>query len=355
MFGLYAVATGIVALLVHLYRSAYPRPYPNIPYNREASKRLWGDIPDLIQAVKITQDPAKFVFEQCRKLNSPVIQLFMRPFGNPVIFIDDVREVKDILSSRTREFDRAPRTRKAFRPVVEHSTLVKATTPDWKAQRRFWEGVMGRNFLHRVAAPRILRVALDVVELLKTKASIADGRPFEFFKDIDLASFDVIWTVVFGTNLEAVSGKREKVRKAAKGMLQPTSKDSLAVMPVTPQPEMLDCIASIIQTVEKTFASFSQPLHHWILRQRSAYRKKWAVKNKIVDGLISSTKSQLTELSKEQLIQQEETSAMVLGLRRELLAHRSEPGKVQPPEKDEIRDELLMLLIGVSPILAETT
>lgn len=347
MIGLYVVVFGLSVFLIRAYRSAYPQPYAQIPYNNAASKRLWGDIPELIEAVKSTQDPAKFLFEQCRKLKSPVVQLFLRPFGKPIIFINDVREVKDILSTRTKEFDRAPRTRHAFRPIVPHCSLVKATTPEWKAQRRFWEGVMGAAFLRRVAAPKMHQVALELVELLKAKASIADGRPFYFFDDIDLAAFDVIWKVVFGTDLEAVRGEREQVVSGAKHITQPTSKDSPAVLTVGAKPEMYQYIALLIQTVEKTFASFSQPLHHWILRQGSAYRKKVAVKNKIVDEVMSEARSQLSELSDEQLLAQEETSALVLGLRREFLARRSESGSVTQ-NHEAVRDELLMLLIGVS-------
>lgn len=346
MIGLYIVLFGLSVLLVRIYRSAYPQPYPQIPYNQAASKRLWGDLPELIEAVKRTQDPSKFLFQQCRALKSPVIQLFMRPFAKPIIFIDDVREVKDILSTRTKEFDRAPRTRHAFRPIVPHCSLVKATTPEWKAQRRLWEGVMGAAFLRRVAAPKMHQVALDLVELLKTKASIADGRPFYFFDDIDLAAFDVIWKVVFGTDLNAVRGEREQVVSGAKDITQPTSKDSPAVVTVGAKPEMYQYIALLIQTVEKTFASFSQPLHHWILRQGTAYRQKVAVKNKIVDEIMSNTRSRLSELSDAQLSEQEETSAVVLGTRRELLARRSQAENV--PNEEEVRDELLMLLIGVS-------
>lgn len=70
---------------------------------------------------------------------------------------------------------------------------------------------MGTSFLRRVAAPKIHRVALELVELLKTKSVMADGRPFYFFGDFDLAAFDVIWTVVYGIDLNAINGERNGV------------------------------------------------------------------------------------------------------------------------------------------------
>ena len=135
-------------------RLAYPRPYPNTPYNRASSKRLWGDIPDLLRVLTTTQDPSKFTFEQCGNLNSPVVQLLLRPFLKPTIFISDVLEVKTI------------------RPILPHCSLAKATTPEFKGRRRLWEGSMGTSFLRRVAAPKMHRVALELVELLKTKSAI---------------------------------------------------------------------------------------------------------------------------------------------------------------------------------------
>ena len=47
---------------------------------------------------------------------------------------------------------------------------------------------MGTSFLRRVAAPKMHRIALELVELLKTKSAIADGRPFYFLGDFDLVA-----------------------------------------------------------------------------------------------------------------------------------------------------------------------
>ena len=155
MDGLYIIILfGLLTLMFQIYRLAYPRPYLNIPYHCASSKRLWGDVPDLLRSVKTSQDPAGFLFQQCRNLNSPVVQLFLKPFTKPAIFVDDVREVKDILSTRTREFDRSPKSQRTFRPLLPHCSLVKATGADFKGQRRLWEGLIGTSFLRRVAACR---------------------------------------------------------------------------------------------------------------------------------------------------------------------------------------------------------
>jgi hypothetical protein len=80
---------------------------------------------------------------------------------------------------------------------------------------------MGTSFLRRVAAPKIHRVALELAELLKTKSAIADGRPFYFFGDFDLAAFDVIWTVVYEIDLNAINRERNGVPERANDVTQP--------------------------------------------------------------------------------------------------------------------------------------
>ena len=358
MDGLYVITLfGLLTLLFKVYRLAYPRPYPNIPYHFASSKRLWGDVPGLLHSVKTSQDPAGFLFQQCRNLNSPVVQLFLKPFAKPAIFIDDVREVKDILSKRTSEFDRSPKSQRTFRPLLPHCSLVKSIGADFKAQRRFWEGLMGTSFLRRVAAPKMHRVALELVQLLKARAVIADGRPIYFFGDFDLAAFDVIWKVIFGVELNGIRGERDGTVQAAKDMDQPMSKDSVAIMPVVPKPDMYNIICFVIQSVERTFISFFQPLHHWLIRQSPNYKQKWALKNRIIDGIINDTRSQLEHLSAKQLAECDETSAVVMGVHRQLLAERGELGTLAAPTQQEVHDELLMLLIAVclSPVEAEKT
>jgi hypothetical protein len=80
---------------------------------------------------------------------------------------------------------------------------------------------MGTSFLRRVAALKMHRVALELVELLKTKSAIADGRPFYFFGDFDLAAFDVIWTVVYGMDLNAINRERNGVLERANDVTHP--------------------------------------------------------------------------------------------------------------------------------------
>lgn len=346
------IAIGLLVFVLYVFKRAYPRAYPGIPYNAASARILWGDASRLLEAVKITQDPAKFIFQQSRNLNSPVIQLFLAPFANPTIIIDDVREVKDILSNRTNVFDRAPRTQDAYRPLLPHCSLVKATGPAFKDQRRFWEGVTGTHFLRRVAEPKMYRCALGLIDLLRAQAAMAGGRPFRCFDDFDVAAFELIWEVVFGTTVDAINNARSEVLRVIRDTVQPPSLDSPAQMPVIRKPDMCDTVSFFISTVAKSLKSVSPTWHLWYLRRQPVYKQRLALKNSTINGLIESTRSKLAGLSEDQLMELEESSALVTGVRRQLLARirQGQPASVKFPlsVQDEIHDELFMLLVAVS-------
>lgn len=352
MESLYILASVLGLMSLFVLKRAYPRPYPDIPYNRSSAQRLLGDLPDLLQAVKKTNDPARFVFQQCRKLKSPVIQLFLKPFSKPVIFVDDVREVKDMLGMRTSEFDRAPSTAAAFEPLSPHSRIVKPTNPAWRAQRRYWEGVMGRAFLSTVVAPKMYACGLELIDLFKTKATIADGRPFACQDDFDIAAFDVIWASNMGSGLKALEAQRAGLLEAAGSLVQPSSKDTPASLPVIPTPEIHRATAYFIHSIEKTLRSYSPPLHHWFLRWLPQYKRYWVLKNNMINSRIDEVRAQFARLSDDEMRQRDDTCVLDMGLRRERMFLGDGPDKVAIPSTQELHDELFLFLIAVSVLIS---
>lgn len=346
------IALGLFAFVFYVVKQAYPRPVGGIPYNAASAGRFWGDAAGLLEAIKITQDPAKYIFQQNRNLNSPVIQMFLAPFSKPTIIIDDVREVKDILSNRTHQFDRAPRTQDAYRALLPHCSLVKLTGPAFKEQRKFWEGVTGTPFLRRVAEPKMYRCALELIELLRAQAKMAGGRPFPCFEDFDVAAFELIYEVVFGAPGEAIKRTRDEVLTASEETIQPVSLDTLAYLPSIRKPEMCENVSFFISTVAKSLKSMFPAWSLWYLRQQPIHRQKLARKNSTIDSHIESTRAKLAKLSEKQLENCEETSAVVTGVRRHLLA-RLRQGQRLDVEfskrvQKEIHDELFMILVAVS-------
>ncbi|KAJ5595530.1 cytochrome P450 oxidoreductase [Penicillium hispanicum] len=350
------VAFFVLILILYIRRIAYPRPYPGIPYNRHSANRFLGDLPELLEAVKTTKDPAKFAFQQCRKLQSPVIQLFLRPFSRPFIFIDDVREVEDLIVTRTREFDRAPTTIAVFKPFVPHSSIIKLTTPEWRAQRRIWTDVMSKDFLTQVAASRMHKAGMDLVELWRLKADIADGHAFFVQEDCELATFDAIWAAILGSELNGVRDEIRQIRAKASSVKQAQDKDVVASIPAVERGEMYNAAYYFNLTVEKTLTSPAPPLHHWILRQTPTYKKHWAVTQRVISTLIKDARERFSNLSDAEMAGRADTCAMDLVLRRELSASQKANvlAGVKPPMPEEIHDELFMFLIAGHETTATT-
>lgn len=72
---LYATVLSI-ALWIPFYKHLCLKPYPGIPYNHAAAKRISSDLPDLLGHHKRTKEASSYSFQQCRKLRSPIVQIF---------------------------------------------------------------------------------------------------------------------------------------------------------------------------------------------------------------------------------------------------------------------------------------
>lgn len=141
-------------LLFCLYHLSLPRPIPGIPYNKNATKCLLGDLPNLAEYQKRTKEQRRWFASQNQKLNSPICQVFIHPFGKPSVVVSDFRETLDMCSRRLKEFDRGERPRAAWAGVIPHQMLSYHTAdPKFKQHRELMRDLMTPNFLNKVIAP----------------------------------------------------------------------------------------------------------------------------------------------------------------------------------------------------------
>lgn len=75
-----------------LYRASIPKPLPAIPFVAESAKRPFGDIPEMVAYASKHEETWAFVRSKCAELKSPIIQLFLRPFGKPWVIITESQE-----------------------------------------------------------------------------------------------------------------------------------------------------------------------------------------------------------------------------------------------------------------------
>jgi hypothetical protein len=89
------VVTGTLFLAAFLiYRWLLPKPIPGVPYNPEATKTIWGDIPSMLEHMKTHKKLTNWMLAHNTKHDSPMVQLFTELFGKPIIFISDYRETQ---------------------------------------------------------------------------------------------------------------------------------------------------------------------------------------------------------------------------------------------------------------------
>lgn len=140
---------GVAAVLALglLYYLALPKPYPGIPYNPEARWRILGDVPS-IQASPYRR---RWFMEQCIRHKSPIVQLFLSPFGKPIVLVCDFREQQDVCLRRHREFDRSSLNKVVFGGVApEHHISMKTADPRFKGNKELLRDLMTPAFLHDV-------------------------------------------------------------------------------------------------------------------------------------------------------------------------------------------------------------
>lgn len=144
---LIVVGLVVVILIYDLYLAALPRPLPGIPYNEESAKKFYGDVPLLKKARYRRQ----WIWSQPREHGAPVSQIFLFPFRRPTVIVSDYREVVDICSRRSKEFDRGTRNKECIGVVAPnfHFTMQTAD-PQFKFHKKLIRDLMTPKFLNTV-------------------------------------------------------------------------------------------------------------------------------------------------------------------------------------------------------------
>ncbi|TQN64805.1 Cytochrome P450 monooxygenase TRI13 [Colletotrichum shisoi] len=167
--------------LYALYQYLLPKPIAGIPYNPAATQSMLGDIPAM--------------------LKNPLFQLFITPFSKPIVVVTDFREAQDLLMRR-KEFDRSDFSIALLGGESPNFHINLKSGQEWKSHQRLLQDLMTPRFLSGVAVPNIYQSATKLIDLLKQKARVADGRPFSAEKDIYFAALDAVLDSGFGTPVD---------------------------------------------------------------------------------------------------------------------------------------------------------
>ncbi|KAF5654303.1 cytochrome P450 monooxygenase 3A14, partial [Fusarium circinatum] len=230
---------------------------------------ILGDLPDLIKHQKQTGEQRRWFALQNQKFNSPVCQVFIRPFGKPRVILSDFREAHDILSKRLKDFDRSDRAREAFAGIIPHQMLSYQTVdPKFKKHRELMRDLMSPN--NQVSAPEIYSKVNTLVMLWHEKCLHAAELPFDGKTDIQRATLDVITAVSFGLDDKNSATRRQlddMLSRSTAGVKFTQPGKTIVDFPIHPLTAELDATLTI---VESSAVGFSSPIprwHYWILSQ----------------------------------------------------------------------------------------
>ncbi|KAK0622783.1 cytochrome P450 monooxygenase [Immersiella caudata] len=333
-----------VLLLVSARWTLLPRPLPSIPYNREAARRILGDVPEL----KASSGIRAFMRGQFLRHQSPIVQVFMSPLSRPWVLIGDFREAHDIAASRYREFDKSTLTSDSFRGIVPQSFVsYKAEHPVYKHSKELLKDWMTPSFFRSVSAPETYRNILYLIELWTLKMELGGGRPFGAARDFYKVILDVFMSVTFDRESPNTLIKTqtahlrrdfdpEEYRVDAENPEEPFPFDDL------PLPPDLEAIVYLVESINIGFQSPVPRLAHWLYLQKPYSRRQTRLRRGLIEQKISESVARLKATKGQE-------PALLAGLdalliREKTLAERV--GAPSNPYSEVVQDELFTFIAG---------
>lgn len=277
-----------------LRQSMVQQPISGIPHNRSSAHTILGDALGMLGHFKKQKTVWDWTSIQAANLNSPVIQLFIRPFGNPIVFLFDIREGQDIQTRRTHEFDRSKFFGDLFAGTIPNHSIRMPTNEKFKKQRRLLMDTMSNRFLTEVAGPHVVKASQDLVELWTEKARLTDGHAFAANEDIAHFAMEGIWAITFGSEIGALK-THSSLLKGLYNIELPVNHDSPAIIPAPAVPADYEALITITKSLQPAAVTPFPLLAHWWERQSPKYRKAVAHKNRLVQERIRDAKVRMLQ------------------------------------------------------------
>ncbi|VBB84782.1 Putative cytochrome P450 E-class, group IV [Podospora comata] len=285
---LIALAT-VPVLLFALYQYLLPKPIPGIAYNPSAAKSLLGDVPEMIAEVSQTGEFRVWCAKQVRKMNSPICQIFIKPFSQPWVLLSDFRESRDILTRRHKEFDKSSFLSDGMACMGAFHGIYM-TDHKFRANRQLIQDLMTSTFLNGHVGPAIYNKGSELMRLFEMKVRLARGRPFSVKKDFEYASLDCMLEFAFGRNwVDTAVGEQVKVvgGLTEESLVVPVSVDEPVDFPLGEIVDFLKSVYEAPEIVEKTINAIMPKLQTWWWSQQGWYKKIFDDKEKAMKAQVA--------------------------------------------------------------------
>lgn len=277
-----------------LYRWTLPKPIPGIRYNEQATRSILGDAPAMISYITKT-DAAWFewLLKTSQDLNSPLVQVFLRPLSQPLIVLCDYREAQDVLVRR-KEFDRSPIFGDLFGGLGPDHHINQPTNHIWHSHRRLLKDLMSPPFLRNVAGPSLHANLSKLIRLWDIKSSIAGDRPFSAHDDIYEAALDSVQGFVFGQDFPH-SATEPKIQtllsldETSRAALLPEDKDQPVEFPAGQMDPVIKATLDLSASVEELQSSMAPRWRFKLWTSKKPWvRRALATKNAFVRGQLQA-------------------------------------------------------------------
>ncbi|KAI9163938.1 Steroid 21-hydroxylase [Paramyrothecium foliicola] len=333
----------IMALLVvagSLYICARPKPLPGIPYNKDALG-IFGDLPAVKKHISEHNVFVRWMALQAEKHQSPIIQLFLRPFSSPAVVICDYRETQDILLRRGKVFDRADLQGDLFRPLVPNHHIHMKTDVAFKAHRKLIQDLMTPAFLNEVAAPAVHLSAANLVKLWNEKIRLAHDRPFEISADLFRGALDAVLAFTFGSHFAHNATKQQLDHLSqVRSIDVTTDTQAVAEMPTKAEDKEIQAILTFTHAADDLISSPFPAIAYAFVKMKPSWRRNMDAKEGILRKEIGDTLARRTNDPEHKV-----RSAVDHIIERETLLAKKQ-GREPNYYSGAIRDELMGFVVA---------
>lgn len=283
--------------------------------------------------------------QQGVELDSPIFQLFLKPFSKPAVFITDPREAQDVLLRRAKWFDRSQFFEDVFSGTVPHNHVIQPTKDKFRQGRRLLADTMAAPFLKHVAAPLLHRHCLNLMKLWRVKSDAAVGHASWAAGDLCNFALDSIWDVAFGSQLNSLTEEIAFLKTIAR-FDAPIFSDDPINLPTPPINEAVKSMKILTHGLDVAVTSPTPSQSHWMLRMTSSYRRAKNYKERLVQERLDDAKVRLLDRTHETTEDLKGiTCATDHMVRREAQA-ASKENRAPNYEGRQAKDELFGFMVG---------
>ncbi|KAK4501034.1 hypothetical protein PRZ48_006840 [Zasmidium cellare] len=343
---------GVLLIAYLFYRAAVPKPIPGIPYNVE-SLRPFGDLTAALKYRKKHRAMMTYFASKCLERHEPIMQFFFQPFARPLVVVCDQREGLDILTSRSREFDRSPLFSNLFRAVLPHSSIVMQTNDQWKYNRRLVSNTMSPAFLGSVGVSTAYSATMDMLDLWKRKAALLPHHVIDVKEDVFMSLVDVIWTVTFGSDLQ-VCKTQAKHLAALESIANPEMINGLTIVPSCKPPQIYDSLVRLFGSSQIALESPLGYKAHWLaLKTSTPLRRAIKLRDALVSQQLHAAYQKFITVDTSASAGKAQSAVELVVQTEEQAARKDGRSPLDASTRDYIQDELNLFLFAGSSTTAE--